>query len=410
MDFLPMPSEIAGVKIPPISIGDLTDVNKLQGLATDVAINAGAHAAGLDGALDSAKQVHEVLKKGLEAVGSSCKIMSAGAESIGNIQKDMQPVMPLLLAKQDPVSAWQNFSKDNFSKCVKVIEHVLSLSNVMDTIGKVLQQVWQAFAALEKSAKPLVDKVKEALAEAADLLAKSLNIDRALGANAADTFTKNTAEISKGLAEMKGKLQPILDAWNGSSWATVAAFGYQRWQDIVKCMQGFWPLWEKSQSFFNTGRGLGVSALGHSKAAWGEFSSFVEKICGFMQISVPDWLSKDANPLADIQEPPEVTVAKKPQAAGLVQKLMSLGIPIYRPDGIRRSALCRTLLSGVGGGVRPPAVEDASSKPEGTTGQDEPPAVENASPKPGGTTRQEKAAAVQDASRKPEGTTGQDEA
>lgn len=366
-----MPSEIAGVKIPEISIADLTDVNKLQSLATDVAINAGAHAAGLDGALDSARQVHEVLKQGSEAVGSSCKVMSAGAESISNIQKDMQSVMPLLLAKQDPVSAWQHFTKDSFSKCVKVIEHVLSLSKVMDVIGKVLQQVWNAFTALEKTAKPLVDRVKEVLEQAADLLAKSLNMDRALGAGAADTFCGNMAGLSKELGEMKGKLQPILDAWEDSNWATVATFGYQRWQDIANCMQGFWPVWEKTQNFFNMGRGLGVSALHHSSAAWAGLSSFVEQLCGFMQISVPDWLGKDANPLADIQEPPEVTVEKKPQATGLVQKLMALGIPIYRPDGIRRSALCRAIFPGIGRGACPLAVGDTSSKPEGNTGQDQ---------------------------------------
>jgi hypothetical protein len=283
----------------------------------------------------------------------------------------MQSVMPLFLAKQDPVSAWQNFTKDNFSNCVKVIEHVLSLSNVMDVIGKVLRQIWNTFAALEKSAKPLVERVKEVLEQAADLLAKSLNMDRALGAGAADTFCRNMAGLSKELGEMKGKLQPILDAWEDSNWATVAAFGYQRWQDIVNCMQSFWPVWEKTQNFFNMGRGLGVSALHHSNAAWGGFSSFVEQLCGFMQISVPDWVGKDANPLSDIQEPPEVTVEKKSQATGLLQTLMSLGIPIYRPDGIRRSALCRAIFSGIGGGARPLAVGDASPKPEGTTGQDQ---------------------------------------
>lgn len=371
MDLLSLPSEIAGVKIPNISVGDLTDVNKLESLATDIAINAGAHAAGLDGALDSAKQVHEVLKQGSEAVGSSCKVMTAGAVSIGNIQKDMQSVMPLLLAKQDPVSAWQNFTKDNFSKCIKVVEHVLSLSNVMDVIGTVLQQVWKAFAALEKSAQPLVDKVKEVLEEAANMLAKALHMDSAAGGGVVDDFCGKMAGLSKDLGEMKGTLQPILDAWELSNWVTVAAFGYQRWHDVVNCMQRFWPVWEQIQSLFNTGRGLGVSALGHSKAAWDEFSSFVEALCDFMKISVPDWLGKDANPLANIQEPPKVTVERKPPATGLVQKLMSVGIPIYRPDGIRRSALCNVILSGIGGGARPPAVGDAAQKPEGTTGQDD---------------------------------------
>lgn len=370
MDLLSLPTEIAGVKIPQISVSDLTDINKLESLATDIAVSAGAHAAGLDGTLDSAKQVHEVLKQGLEAVGSSCKVMTAGAVSIGNIQKDMLSVMPLLLAKQDPVSAWQKFTKDNFRTCIKVIEHVLCLSNVIDVIGKVLQQVWKAFAALEKSAQPLVDKVKEVLEEAANMLAKALHMDSALSGGVVDDFCRKVDGLSKDLGDMKGTLQPILDAWECSNWVTVAAFGYQRWHDVVNCMQGFWPVWEKIQSLFNRGRGLGISALCHSKAAWDEFSSFVETLCSFMQLSVPDWLGKDANPLASIQEPPEVTVEKKPPATGLVQKLMSVGIPIYRPDGIRRSALCNAIFSGIGGAARPPAV-GGSRKPEGTTGQDD---------------------------------------
>merc|ERR1719375_2169820 len=114
MDFkLPIPSEIAGVKIPSVTLGDLSNTSKLEQLAAKTAVDAGAHAAGMDGVVDQAEQVYKILGAGCDRVKGSCSALVAAADSITNIQGEMGPLMPLLRAQEDPVAALAAFENLN---------------------------------------------------------------------------------------------------------------------------------------------------------------------------------------------------------------------------------------------------------------------------------------------------------
>lgn len=305
-NWVPLPSEICGVKIPKVSMEDLTDVDKLKGLATNVAISAGAHATGLDGVLDSSKDVHNVLQRGSKAVGNGCNVLAAGAESIGSIQTAMAPLMPLFNAKNDPVGAFKEMNQKNLEGCLDIIRHVLSLQTLLDTVGKILHEVVDAFSLLKKSAQPLVDKVKEVLQSIADNFESSLNFEGCL--TGIETFFSELAKTVSELSDISAVLKPILDGCEEKHYADAAVFGGQRWEEVMDALQRFLPAWDQVQKLYNKSQVFSAKTHANAGPAWDSFAALIEQICGYLKVPVPEWMSTEENPLKDTIVPGAVEI------------------------------------------------------------------------------------------------------
>jgi len=318
---LSIPSEIAGVKIPPVSLDDLMNPTRLQELAVELCARTGTHAAGLDGVIEQAERVYNVLDKGCGSVSRTCSTLVATSEAITEIQAEMRPVMPLINAVENPVAAFECLSKESFAACIQVAEHILGLSTVLQSIGDVLKDVRAAFEELAKAAQPIVDKVREVLedVEVANQFGTAMNLTQAL--LGVDDFFAHLEALNKELLDIKDILTPFLKDLEHRTFSpeVVDAMVHGKtWQQVVDAIRRFWPAWTQSQELYNTARGFACESLGQSRTAWESFRTCIQSCSD----EVPSWLKDVEDPLCDAKEPHAVDVQEAPAGTGALAALL----------------------------------------------------------------------------------------
>jgi len=245
-------------------------------------------------------------------------------------------------------AAFSKLSKDNLNACIGIIEHVLSLGKLLDTIGKLLHAVREAFEQLLTSAQPIIDKVKKVLEEIAEQFRTSLQLKKNL--SGIERFFEDNTALVNDLADMSDKLGPILKACDSQDFASVAVFGAQRWDDVVSTLQRLMPAWEETQGLYNKSRAFGATSLEKTTAAWDSFTSMMKEVCDELNVSIPEWLSVDANPLAGVVAPPSVEVEASPaKKEGGIEAYVETFVP---PERRGRFKMCCALMTVVGGRAR----------------------------------------------------------
>jgi len=350
---LPFPSEVAGVAIPPVTPDDVTPATWLKELAVEVAMHAGARAAGSDAAIEQAERVYHVLGKGCSSVRRVLGTLAATADAIAEVQGEMTPVMPLFNAARNPIAAFESLDKDSLATCIRAVEHILNLATVLLSIGDVLKDVGVAFEVLSKAAQPIIDKVNDVLDEFTDLFVTAMDFQRAL--HGLEVFSEQLVWLVKELLHIKGVLAPILkDLEQGYLLPSLDA----ETRKVLDAMHRFGPAWTQNQKLYNIGRFFACESLGKARIAWESFQTCVKSCCDGIQVDVPSWLGDSEDPLRDVIQPQLVAVQVAPGGIDALDVLL----PTSELDASSFTAsCCHSAVRACGGGTGADAEQQAGA-------------------------------------------------
>lgn len=339
-----IPTQIAGIPIPQ-EIPDLDELKDLAGKAAELA------AAGFDGLAaltGQAEVVKDVVGKGATTVKGSCNALGGAASAVTTIQKVLEPVMPLMCARDNPVAAWQMLTKENLDTCVKVIKDVLGLSDLLKAIAEVLGKVKEAFVAIKDAAQPIVDKVMEFLADVAQEFASALHLDDALSGMV--EFFERMVSLVTELGDIGNVLGPICDAWGDNDWGSVGGLITEKWEEMMDAFSRFMPAWESGQELYNQAKGFAGNALSKAVSLCASFAKLVEQLFKQLSMDTPEWATGLVAILAGVLAPPGVDIQRKPKANPAVAAVTNALAPVMVSateglQGGRCQAMLRSLFA-----------------------------------------------------------------
>lgn len=327
-----LPSSIAGVDIPDCLEDAADDVlhGDLQGLAancgnlSEFASQAADLVAGLDGLTDKAMVINGVICKGSTAVRGSCNMLSSCGEAVMNIQSMVEPIIPLLCAKSNPLGAWQYVTKANMEQAIQCIQSVLDLGGLLEGISSVLEDVKTAFGAIQDAAQPIVDSIVNFLPDIVQAFAEALHFESAL--NGIQAFFGCLAGLVQELGDIGSVLNPILDAWGDKDFAEIKDLVQEKWEEMLGAFDRFFPSWEQAQDLFNRGKDFAGACLTTAFNLCQSFAGVVGEIFNQAGMLAPDWAHVAIQKIQDVAAPGGVEVQRKPEGCGADTDAMLAGL------------------------------------------------------------------------------------